>query len=370
MQLTNPALPWLLGILAFAVFVVLLIEWPRWSSRSAQVVTRGVQIVLINVLVLATAGVIVNNQQVLYSSWADLFGVRGSATVGHHGASGASAGRSQVTGPGLADPSGPRDFALPQPGNRLQQYVVHDNASNMDMQVLAYLPVGYNPASNRTYPVILGLAGWPGVPARFTQINFDSTIDQLTAEHKLHPSIVVIPQVNNPRTVDTECVNGPPGSPQTETWLTKEVPNWVLTHLHAQTSRQSWATLGYSFGGWCAAMLTMHHPAVFGAAISFAGYFRPTFDSSYHPLTPAQMSSYDLVEQMKTGPPAVAIWLFASQQDPLAYPSSRAFYQAAQPPAAVKATFVQVGGHRHQVYEPYTASALTWLAATLPGFAP
>jgi predicted peptidase len=236
------------------------------------------------------------------------------------------------------------------------------------MQVLVHLPVGYDPSAPRRYPVIIGLHGYPSVPRSFTKINFLRTIDSLTSHGRLQPSIVVIPQINNPRSLDTECVNGPVGEPQTDTWLSREVPEWVVRHFHVRTDRQSWAALGYSFGGWCAAELAMRHPSIFGAAIDFEGYFELDFGRTYDPITPAMQRSYDLIRMARTDPPPVGIWIFGSEQDRLSYPTTRRFLAAVRPPLVVSGTIVPIGGHRTSVFEPFTAPALIWLARTLPGF--
>ena len=69
-------------------------------------------------------------------------------------------------------------------------------------------------------------------------------------------------------------------------------------------------------------------------------------------------------------PPPIAMWVFASRQDSLAYPTTARFLAAARPPLSVSATIVKVGGHRTAIYDPYVKPALQWLATTLPGFRP
>ncbi|QDP95728.1 hypothetical protein FOE78_07265 [Microlunatus elymi] len=368
MQLTDPALPWLLAILAAAVFVCLVLGLPRWHHRLARGVSRAVAALLMNSLVIMVGFLVLNNSYVFYSSWSDLFGTGPKDSSSQHGGTGTAALRT-VHGTDLKWVKGNRDFALPDPGRSLQDYHVRDVASDATMQVLVQLPRGYDPASTRRYPVIIGLHGFPSVPASFTKINFLRTAESLTKQHQFARTIFVIPQINSPRQLDTECVNGPaPGDPQTDTWLSKELPPWIVRHLHVRTERQDWATLGYSFGGWCAAELTMRHPSLFSAAIVFEGYFHPLFGRDYVPLTGAQLKPYDLVAMAGHQPPPVAIWLFASQQDHLAYPTTHQFIEQAKAPLAVHAVIVPTGGHRTTIFEPYTAGSLLWLAKTLPAF--
>ncbi len=236
------------------------------------------------------------------------------------------------------------------------------------LQVLVSLPVGYDPRLTRTYPVVVALHGYPGGPMSVVSQSFLPDIDALTAAHALAATIVVVPQIDDPKTLDTECVNGPPGDPQTDTWLCSALPDWVVRHLHARTARTSWATLGYSYGGWCAASVTVRHPSVYGAAVVFEGYFEPDFGTGYDPLRATQLRAYDLVAIARQSPPPVAIWAFASRQDSLSYPSTARFVEAARAPLSMTAVIVKHGGHRESLYTPYIPGALRWLAQTMPGF--
>jgi dienelactone hydrolase len=324
-------------------------------------------VLLMNGLVVGVCFLSLNNTYLFYTSWSDVFGSAKVQTPTQYGGPATDA-LQKVNAPGLGRVTGPRRYALPDPGRRLQRYVVADRASGLDMTVLVYLPEGYHPDSARRYPVIMGLHGYPSVARSFVKLTFLQTADTLTRAHRLAPTIFVIPQINNPHTLDTECINGPPGTPQPETWLTKELPDWIVRHLHVETRRQDWATFGYSFGGWCAADLAMRHPGLFSAAISLEGYFRPEFEPSYVPYSGAALKPYDLIAKEGDDPPPVAVWVFASKQDKLSYPTTRQFIDGAKAPLSVTATIVPTGGHRGSVFEPYTPQALTWLADTLTAF--
>lgn len=370
MSLTGAGLVWALGALAVALFATVVSGWPRRGPAALRVTGRAVPVLVLNAVVVLICLAVLNDQYVFYTSWGDLLGARQTQAVANHGGTTSAALTAAVVGPGLSRVGGARTETLPQPGQRMQSYTVADPASGVNVPVLVHLPVGYDPASSRTYPVILGLHGWPGMPRSFVRGPFLSAIDSLTATHRLAPSIVVIPQINDPRTIDTECVDGPAGNPRTDTWLSSVVPRWAVQHLRAQTQRTSWTTFGYSYGGWCAASVAMRHPDVFGGAVVFEGYFEPDFTAGYDPLSPARLRGYDLVHLAGHHPPPLAMWVFASRQDSLAYPTTARFLAAARPPLSVTATIVKVGGHRTAVYSPYVKSALEWLATTLPGFRP
>lgn len=369
MQLTGLSLVVLLGLSALVTFVLLVAGWPRWQAKAMQRTTRAVQAIALNVFIIALCGVLLNNQYLFYSSWADLLASDSTAVQQHHGGKAAAVVSARVNGPGFSGMPTPAVLpSLPQPGARLQDYRVVGARSKSRGQVLVYLPAGYDPRSTHAYPVIIGLHGFPSAPQSFVRLNFLSAIDALTAQHTMAPTIVVIPRIDTPAALDTECVNGGPGQPQTDTWLSHDVPAWTAGHFHVQTTRTSWAAVGYSYGAWCAASVTMRHPDVFGAAISMAGYFRPRFSPGYTPPTRSTGGSYDLVSIAHQKPPPVALWVLASREDHGSYPTTDAFLRASRPPLHVTATVLDHGGHHNSLFTPYVPEALRWLANTLPGF--
>lgn len=368
MELTDPGIIVVLVVVALALFALVVIGWPHWGGRLARGAVRGGQVLLLNVIVVALAGVALNDQYLFYSSWSDLFGSRSSEVQLHHGGGVKQVVEAKVVGPGLQDVGGHPNYRLPQPGARLQTFTVADPRSGAAGQVLVYLPAGYNPASSRTYPVMIGLHGFPSSPTRFTHLNFLPTADLLAAQHRLASTIFVMPRIDTPATLDTECVNGPPGTPQTDTWLSRDLPAWIVKHLHVRRDRLSWAVMGYSYGAWCAASLSMRHPDVFGASIVLQGYFRPDFSAAYDPLTSAGTEAYDLIRIARSAPPPLAMYVLTSRQDQLSYPSTSKFLSVAKSPLDVSGVVLATGGHRDQVWEPYVPQAFTWLGQTLPGF--
>ncbi|WP_300679742.1 alpha/beta hydrolase-fold protein [Nocardioides sp.] len=367
MGLTGSLLPWVVGLVLVVLLVLIVWGRPRWRSEIAQGATRGLLAMLLAVVVLMQVGIAVNNKYVWYSSWGDLVGNHSSYTTITGG--GNAPEPTKVAGAGIPAPTAAANYALPAAGQQEQIYTVKDEASNQNMEVEVHLPAGYDPTSTRKYPILLGLHGYPSSPHGFMATSIVSSVDKAIASHKMGPAIVVVPQINNPTSRDTECLNGPAGTPQTETWLSKELPQWIVNHVHASDVRTGWAAIGYSFGGWCAAFLTMSHPDVYGAGISFSGYFVPSYEGSFHPYTTAQLQRWNLITMAKEKRPPVKVWLFASKQDSIAWPTSRDFIAAAKAPTEVKAAVISVGGHRNSVWEPLVPDALSWLAAGLPGFA-
>jgi S-formylglutathione hydrolase FrmB len=365
--LTSTSLLVVLGLLAAAVFAGLVLGWPRLRRRWAAMAARGSAVLVLNLLVLAFAGAALNDQFGFYVSWSDLAGARSPVTVTHHGASARTAAGAHV-GHGLS----PAPYsAAPLTAGRLQHLDVAGVHSGVHAPVTVLLPAGYSASSSTRYPVIEALHGFPGSSTSWvTGMGVQAALDGLVASHTIRPSIVVMPQINVPGHVDGECVNGPAGTPQLETWLARDVPEYVASHFRVETRRSSWAVAGYSEGGWCAAMVGLRHPDVFGGDIVFSGSFQPEFTRAYRPFGATVPARYDLVRLARTAPPPLAMWVQSSKPDGYSYPQTARFLKAVRAPLSVTTDLLKTGGHREPLWAAELPTALTWLAHDVPGFAP
>lgn len=273
MALTGQPLLVMLVVLTVALFGAVVFVVPR--GRWFHVLTRALLAVSLVAGSLLTAAAYLNNENGWYSSWDDLLGQNSAMQQNVIGADAQAA----ATDHGASVlPAAPVSLPpLPQPGARLQTFSYTGKASGLTGTILVYLPASYD-KGDRHYPVIEALHGTPGSPQGWLhQMALGDQLDQASAGGKLAESVVVMPQVNIPTTRDWECVDGPKGSPALETWLTKDVPAFAVSHLRVKRDRSAWAAMGYSAGGWCAAMAGVLHPDTYGAAVVFSGYFTPDF---------------------------------------------------------------------------------------------
>lgn len=195
--------------------------------------------------------------------------------------------------------------------------------------------------------------------------------DPLVEKRQIATPIFVAPTLGFPGHDDSECTNGGPGIAQVETWAAVDVPEFVRAHFRVRPDRSSWATLGYSFGGYCSALITMLHPKSFGSAIILGGYFRPTFPGALpYPRDGVLARRYDLIALAKTKPPAVAMYVQTGPMDTPSWPTCREFFDAVRAPTSVTKIVDPTAGHRGSVWSAYLPKSLAWLGATAPGFAP
>jgi enterochelin esterase-like enzyme len=142
-------------------------------------------------------------------------------------------------------------------------------ATNSEIDV--YTPPGYVGSGQRTYPVIYeaptGLDLW----GKGTGVI--SALDTLIDSGQMPASIVVFIDSGGAPYGDTECADMYDGSQWFESYITNTIPTWVETHYDAIPDPKARAIMGMSMGGFCAAMLALRHPDVFGISISFSGYY-------------------------------------------------------------------------------------------------
>src|SRR5262249_18680281 len=327
-------------VLAATVTAFVFVVW-RWRAVAApgarSVARRVARLAGLNLLVLLSAAVALNHTFLFYADWTDLFGAAGvgisaktlaagGAPSGALGTFGRPAGSTLYRLPGLPPGLGPE--------HRVLYFDVTGRTSGMTGEVIVVPPNGYRDKANGRahYPVIEAFHGYPGEPAQILGTVLRS-VDGAMAHGRLAPSLIVAPQLEWPVDGDTECANGPLPQLRVETFVTADVPYWVEHTFRVRTDRGAWATLGYSSGGWGAAMAAIRHPDQFGAALVFGGYFRPEFSRlTPFPVTPALTRAYDLVATVQAHPPPLLVWLETSHSDPVSYPSTEAFLAAARAP--------------------------------------
>ena len=379
MGLTSGFFGWLTVLLTVAAFAGVVVAWPAVAGRRPLRVAGRVGMLLgVNLLVVLAAAIQLNDQFLFFADWTDLGGALGGTSTSstlHGGGTAAQAATASVAGPAATAPA--RTLEPLPAGSRVQEgvvsYQVTGPLSGVTTSVLVTLPPGYDPTDTRTtYPVLETFPGYPGSVSQWVKtMRLQSALAEQVAAHRMGPVIVVSPQLEVPAGTDTECVDGGQGGPQLETFVTRDVPDWLAAHFRVRTERGSWATIGLSAGGWCAAMAALLHPAQYGGAIVLGGYFRPQFGPGYEPFPPHSDAArrYDLVAAVRRSPPPLALWVETSHADPLSYSSSTALLKAAKRPLSVSATVLQNSGHRIGVWQGLLPTALAWLGTDVPGFA-
>ena len=118
-------------------------------------------------------------------------------------------------------------------------------------------------------PVVYMLHGWPGSPSSM----ISGMVKPLTAAFAAgaKPFIAVFPDGNAKTHADSEWADSYDKKAMIETWITTRViPAVESDRLRSKNER---AIVGFSMGGYGAAIIGLHHPELFTQIATLAGYF-------------------------------------------------------------------------------------------------
>ena len=140
--------------------------------------------------------------------------------------------------------------------------------------VCVYLPPGYETEAEKRFPVVYCLVGFTGFGRMalnhnpFTP-NLAERMDQLIAEGKIKPMIIVMPDCFT-YYGGSQYINSS-ATGNYEDYLTQEIIPFVDENFRTIADRNSRAVMGKSSGGYGALIMAMRHADKFGLACSTAG---------------------------------------------------------------------------------------------------
>ena len=106
-----------------------------------------------------------------------------------------------------------------------------------------YLPPAWFAKVTPSLPTLILLPGEPGSASDWSNDgDADITADAFARFHHGRAPIIVMPDPNGTRTVDSECVNSQFGN--AETYLVKDVPAFVQSRFSASRARAPWPSEG------------------------------------------------------------------------------------------------------------------------------
>ncbi|MFD9454693.1 alpha/beta hydrolase [Streptomyces sp. NPDC059985] len=123
------------------------------------------------------------------------------------------------------------------------------------------------------FPVMIALPGGAGYPSNYwmgTDLGLQTSISKWYSEGKSKPFILAMP-VLNPGPDDKGVYwdgSDIPGQPKMGTWLTEDVPDLMRENFRTVKSRDGWAFMGSSTGGFAGLKAVLKHPDKFKAVIA------------------------------------------------------------------------------------------------------
>jgi S-formylglutathione hydrolase FrmB len=120
-------------------------------------------------------------------------------------------------------------------------------------------------------PVVYFLHGLPGSYRDIAAIGGRQMLDRLVTTGAVAPFVLAVPDGNSSRAADPEWADSALGHQRLEQFVTKTLPAAVEgTHPRPRSRR---FLVGFSMGGYGAMNIALHHPDLYGAVSSLAGYF-------------------------------------------------------------------------------------------------
>jgi S-formylglutathione hydrolase FrmB len=257
-------------------------------------------------------------------------------------------------------------------GGVLRKSVIPGGASGMDVrEAYIYLPPAYFAANRPALPVLMLVAGQPGGPADWlTGGSLQSHMDSFAVSHRGVAPVVVVPDPNGSQSANTMCMDS--RIARADTYLSRDVPQWIKSTLAVDTDHSRWAAGGFSFGGTCALQMATRHPHLFPAALSFSGEAEPaiakerdkTVEASFPGDPEAFTRQTPLVIMEQERFEGRGLYLTAGQDDPEFVAYLRTVAAAAKAAGfTVHAHEVEGTGHSWDTSSKRIADALDFLAA-------
>ena len=153
------------------------------------------------------------------------------------------------------------------------------SASHVTLDV--YLPPGYA-AGTRAYPVVYELTA-PLAGPWTAAIHITDVLDTLIDSAAMPASIVAFVGMGGGPFPSSECVDSLDHRQWLDTYLARTVVSYVDGQYRTIAKPAARSLLGFSQGGYCAPMLAMRHPNLFGTAMAISGYFEAGIRSSETP---------------------------------------------------------------------------------------
>jgi hypothetical protein len=264
-----------------------------------------------------------------------------------------------------------RTGRLPDHGATLSVPIPATGSRYHPRAAYVWVPPAWFAPTHPKLPVIELLHGSPGEPSDWTRADYaDATSLAFAEKHGGTAPILVMPDVNGSFGGDSECVNSERYG-AVETYLTRDVPNFMRNNFNARTTPDSLAIAGLSEGGTCAVMLALTNPKQYPAFASYSGFSSPTYLSDNAAQTTAALfggsaseynahnPSYLLQHQRFDG---LAGWFESGLQDSGSLMAARTLQTLAANAGIDTCLADPPGGHDFDFWKGSFSDSLPWLA--------
>ncbi|MFG1781155.1 alpha/beta hydrolase [Rhodococcus oryzae] len=233
---------------------------------------------------------------------------------------------------------------------------------------LVYLPPAYLDSPRAMLPVLVLVAGNPGQPDDWLTLGaLAGTVTSYAAEHDGLAPVVVVPDALGATDAVPLCLDSQLGN--VDTYLARDVPDWITGHLQVESGPEHWAIGGFSYGGTCSVQLAVRHPDVYPTFVDISGQDEPSLGDHASTVAAtfggdesafAAVNARDLLAV--TSMPQLAGVFVAGSGDEEYRPQQQRMFAAARSAGMNVRYYELPGGHSPQVWGPALARELDWVA--------
>ncbi|MET9699369.1 alpha/beta hydrolase-fold protein [Streptomyces sp. NPDC006529] len=202
-----------------------------------------------------------------------------AVSFGKPDAGGQAGGTQQAPNAKALMPTGPKaEFANSMTlddGTHVAVTTITGKKSGFKGKVWVWAPKEYfDPKYAKSgFPVMIALPGGAGYPNNYwmgTDLGLQKSIGKWSAEGKGKPFILAMPVLNPAPDDNGTYWDGSdiPGQPKMGTWLTDDVPDLMRENFRTIKSRDGWAFMGSSTGGFAGLKAVLKYPEKFKAVIA------------------------------------------------------------------------------------------------------
>ncbi len=253
---------------------------------------------------------------------------------------------------------------LPAHGTIVADSLVSPALKGQKKPFLVYLPPSYATPQGQTkrYPVLYLLHGSPGSDKDwFSGGKADQSADTLIAQGKIPELIMILPDGNSRSGRPGEWGNSFDQQENIETYVASDLVKYVDAKYRTIAQPADRGIGGNSMGGFGAINIAIHHPDVFGFAISLGGYFRA--EGGIWGNNPAYMRANSPIDVLPTDKAAwrLQMYIGAATKDQPYYTYAKQFVAELDRLLLPYQFDVQSGYHSWKIWQTQIYNALLWL---------
>ncbi|MFC5722389.1 alpha/beta hydrolase [Streptomyces gamaensis] len=271
---------------------------------------------------------------------------------------------------------------VPEDGSKIAVTEYAGKKSGFTGKVWVWVPPQYKDPkyAKSGFPVMIALPGGAGYPSNYwmgTDLKLEASISKWSQEGKSLPFIIAMPVLNPEPDKGGLYWDGSdiPGQQKMGTWLTEDVPDLVKENFRTIDSRDGWAFMGSSTGGFAGLKSVLQKPDKFKAVIASGPDIVP--DSRLwagHDAEKAANNPKVLAPKLiQAGRPDVYLAFQVGTKETSAMPPIEDFVkQYTKGPIHTKLSVIQGGSHNAKTYVPNMEAGglIQWISEHMQGPVP